>query len=98
MINSQMLFDVFNYNHFSLQEVADILDISLQDLKDRLDRGVMQTNEVEMLLHFLRFPCNPMKIFFDTYDYEDPKKIEWEDIIRKADGGKIAMNNVIHRP
>ena len=93
-----MLFDVINYNNFTIKEIAEILDISVKDLKDRLARGVMQSNEIEMLLHFLYFPCNPMKIFFDTYDYEDPEKIEWQEVVRTTNSGKIAMSNLIHRP
>lgn len=93
-----MLYDVIKYNHFSIQEVASILNLSVKELKDKMRRGVFQTNEVEMLLHFLWFPCNPMEIFFDSYDYEFPEKIPWQELVRKVDEGKNAVAQVLHRP
>lgn len=80
MINSQMLFDVICYNHFSIKEMAYILNITPKEFKKKLKMGIFQSNEIEMMLHFLKFPVDPMKIFFDTYDWEDPQKIDWSKV------------------
>lgn len=77
MINKQLLFDVIKNNDFSLKEMAYILEMPTEEFKKKMELGIFQSNELEMMLHFLKFPCNPMKVFFDTYDWEDPKKIDW---------------------
>ena len=98
MVNSKMLLDVIHYNHFSINEVALILNMTVEELKYRLKYGVFQTNEVECMLHFLKFPMNPMKVFFDTYDWENPKKIEWWETFRKSDRGADDLARLLHRP
>lgn len=98
MVNGKMLLDVIRYNHFSIKEMALILNMTTDEFKDRVRNGVFQTNEVECMLHFLKFPMNPMKIFFDTYDYENPKKIEWWDKYRSSTGGKKMIADYLHRP
>lgn len=98
MVNSKMLLDVIHYNHFSINEMALILNMTTEEFKYRLKYGVFQTNEVECMLHFLKFPMNPMKIFFDTYDYENPKKIEWWEDYRKSTRGKEDLATLLHRP
>ncbi len=75
-----------------------ILDTSVEDFRRKLRKGVFNSNEIEIMLHFLHFPCNPMRVFFNTYDFEDPKKIPWEDLIEDVDMGRYAKAVVKHRP
>lgn len=63
-----------------MKEMADILDIPRAEFKRKMNSGIFQSNEIEMMLHFLKFPTDPLKIFFTTYDFEDPKKINWDMI------------------
>lgn len=98
MVNNKMLLDVIHYNNFTVKEMALILNLSEKDFRKKLQTGIFQTNEVECMLHFLKFPMNPMKIFFDTYNYEDPKKIAWWEFYRKTDDGKRAISEYLHRP
>lgn len=98
MVNSQLLFDVIKYNQFTPREVAMILTINEDDFKKKMKEGIFQSNEIEMMLHFLKFPCNPMKVFFDTYNYDNPKKIEWWDRYRKTDKGKDDLARLLHLP
>lgn len=98
MVNNKQLLDIIRYNHFSIREMALILDLTEDEFKKRLKTGVFQSNEIEMMLHFLKFPINPMKVFFDTYDYENPKKIEWWNELRKYSRGKIDIAEYLHRP
>ena len=93
-----MLLDIIHYNKFTVKEMAYILDIEEKEFRRKLSTGIFQTNEVECMLHFLKFPMNPMKVFFDTYNYEDPKKIEWWDYYRKSDDGKKELAEFLHRP
>lgn len=81
MVNGKALFDVIIYNHFSIKEMAYILNITPDEFKWKLNHGIFQSNELEMMLHFLKFPTNPMDIFFDTYDWENPKKIDWSMVL-----------------
>lgn len=78
MVNTKALYDIILYNKFSLKEMAYILNLEPDVFRKKLERGIFQSNEIEMMLHFLEFPTNPMKIFFDSYDYENPKKIDWK--------------------
>lgn len=98
MVNGRMLLDVIRYNHFSIKEMALILNLTTNEFKTRINNGVFLSNEIECMLHFLKFPMNPMKVFFDTYNYENPKKIEWWDYYRKSDQGKRKLSAYLHRP
>lgn len=98
MVNSQLLFDVIKYNQFTPKEMAKILNLTEKEFRNKLKIGIFQSNEIEMMLHFLKFPCNPMKVFFDTYNYENPKKIEWWDKYRKSDRGKDDISVLLHLP
>lgn len=70
MVNSYLLAKVIQYNGYSLKEIARILRLDVSDVKDRLRHGLWQSNELEILLHVLDFPVNPMEVFFSTYDIE----------------------------
>lgn len=78
MINKQALFDVIKYNHFSFRDMDYIMGFEDGIFKKKLQHGIFQSNEIEMMLNFLKFPVDPFKIFFDTYDWENPRKIEWD--------------------
>lgn len=96
MVNTKMLYDVIEYNDFTLNEIAYILELPLTELKKRMKTGVFLSNEIECLLHFLKFPSNPMRVFFDSYNYEKPKKIEWWDYYRTTDRGKEYTSRYFH--
>lgn len=98
MVNGRLLLDVIRYNHFSMREMALILNLTTEDFKNRIRNGVFQSNEIECMLHFLKFPMNPMKVFFDSYDFENPKKIEWWEEYRKSTRGKEDLAAYLHRP
>lgn len=98
MINSKALYDIIKYNHFSLAEVASILCITPEEFKNKLEKGQMLSNEIESLLHFLKFPFNPMRVFFDTYNYENPEKIDWVTEVKKTQSGADAISYLVHRP
>lgn len=98
MVNTNLLRDIFEYNHISLREIGLILELDEPELKKRMKLGVFLSNEIECMLHFLKFPMNPMKVFFDTYDYENPKKIEWWNEYRKSDYGKQNIADYLHVP
>lgn len=98
MIDSQKLLQIIKYNHFSLQEISSILQITPEQFKKKLEKGQMLSNEIEILLHVLRYPFNPQKIFFTTYNEEEPTKIPWEEKVRKFQSGDDATAYVIHRP
>lgn len=98
MIDGKRLYDIIKYNHFSTAEIAFILNISAYELRTKLKKGQMTSNEIEILLHVLHFPCNPMKVFFTTYNYEEPNKIDWVDYIRRGELGAMAEDSIIHRP
>lgn len=85
MINKKLLFETISYNHFSIKEIAYILNMTPREFRKKLETGIFQSNEIEMMLHFLDFPVNPMKVFFDTYDFENPKKIDWTKAIVKSE-------------
>lgn len=97
MVNTDLLYDVIKYNKFSLKEIAFILEMPEKDLKMRMRTGVFLSNEIECLLHFLKFPMNPMRVFFDSYNFEKPVKIEWWDYYRTSDKGKDYISRYLHR-
>lgn len=96
MINKQLLFNVIKNNEFTLREMAHILDLKPAEFKKKMELGIFQSNELEMMLHFLRFPCNPMKVFFDTYDWEDPKKIDWGKALSDYKRAKDELEHTKH--
>lgn len=78
MVNSKLLIQIINYNHATLSELSDVMRIDRNTLHNKLKSGILQTNEVEMLLHYLKFPVDPLSVFFDSYDFETGDFIEWE--------------------
>ena len=68
MVNSYLLAKVMRYNDFSLTELARILKIDREELKERLKHGMFRSNELEIMLHIFKWTIDPMKVFFSTYD------------------------------
>lgn len=78
MVNSKLLIQIINYNQTTLSELSDVMKISKKDLEKKLKSGILNSNEIEMLLHYLHYPCDPLAVFFDSYDFETGQFIEWE--------------------
>lgn len=68
MVNSYLLAKVMRYNDFSVTELARILCIDRDELKDRLIHGLFKSNELEIMLHIFNWPISPIEVFFSTYD------------------------------
>ena len=81
MVNGEALTQVIFYNHFTLKELAMTMQLSPEQLKAKIKLGIFQSNELEMLLHILKFPVgvNPFEIFFDTYDADYHEVIEYTE-------------------
>ena len=74
MVNSYLLAKILNYNNYSVSGLARVLQMDKKQVKFNLIHGVWKSNELEMLLHILDWPIDPMKVFFSTYEPDESKR------------------------
>lgn len=67
MVNSYLLAKIVKYNKYSLEELARILQLDKKELIKKFKHGVWDSNELEIMLHIMDWPVDPMECFFSTY-------------------------------
>ena len=71
MVNSYLLAKILKYNKYSISELAKVLQIDREQVKHNLKHGVWKSNELEIMLHILEWPIDPMQVYFSTYTNDE---------------------------